>query len=409
VQNNFWLPLLCLASVVAVSRNVEASPPVPALAQPAEVGVDWTAKLPSGALASYFRATDKKLLVVGAGAKSPDILALAPIVIQGLRSSGAFELVMDNSAIGDVSALSDQDIVARAAGQPADALLVLRVFGEGAQASVVGTSYALDGTVIAAFSLAPGATLAVRADASAAAGIGQTAVNSVEAIMQTGGETQSELTKAEEEYLDRFLHFQYMVQFNVYTGDGRAFKTNQVLRGLVNEPLNNRSLLQYVGKPELADRYQSRRALKLGLSFSGALGFPSLVIGVSLLALVRTELSGCADAVFFDCNARPKALAASTGLMVAGPILITGFIIGVALPPLFKEKQKQPLVDSYNRELRRELGLPDDIEKTLSSKLSSNQYPHGDRDVRRARMLATWRLAPALSWQGAGAGFTGSF
>ncbi|HLT36088.1 MAG TPA: hypothetical protein VK034_07375, partial [Enhygromyxa sp.] len=81
-------------------------------------------------------------------------------------------------------------------------------------------------------------------------------------------------------------------------------------------------------------------------------------------------------------------------------LFTTGFIVGAALPTLFTGKMKVDLVNEYNRELRRVLLLPDDIDERLLSSAERR-----DRDHRRARMLATWRLAPA----GAGLSFHGHF
>jgi hypothetical protein len=385
-------------SALWVGTAHAAPPPAPS----PELARSWQDRLPSTAVASYLREGDKRVLVVPAGEPTTDLAAVGTATMIALRDSGRFDLIMDPSALGQLGQLSDQEIVGKATGSPVTAVLVVRVFGEGAQASVVATAYALDGSVISAFSVSPGASLAVRPDQTDGSGVSESTVGAISEVMQDNSGEGAEHTpnKTELEYLERFLHYRYMVQFNVYTGQGTAFRTGQVLRGLDNVPLSDYEMLEYIGEPDLARRHRSRQRLKAGLMASGGvLGFGPLVAGAILFGIAHNE--NCFDDLaFFSCEQSAKIQPAGVGLMVVGSIFTTGFIAGAALPTLVNTKKKNQLLNDYNKSLRRELLLPDDIEDRL---LSSTE--RRDRRQRRARMLATWQLAPS----GAGLSFSGRF
>lgn len=389
------LTTLALGSTWATEAQA-APPPSPS----APTG--WEGRLPPTAVASYLRESDKQVLVVAAGETTSDLTQVGTATIAALRNSGRFAVVMDSSALGQVGALSDQEIVGKAAGSPVTAVLIVRVFGEADQASVVATAYALDGSVISAFSVAAGGALAMRADQTDGSGVSESAAGAVSEIMQdnSGDAAKDKPNAAELEYLERFLHFRYMVQFNVYTGQGTAFRSNQVLRGIDDVPLSDYEMLVYIGQPDLARRHRSRQRLKAGLLISGAVGgFAPLIAGAVLLGLTNAE--NCFnDVAFFSCEQEAKIQPAAVGLVVVGSIFTTGFIVGAALPTLVKQPKKLELLNDYNRSLRRELLLSDDVEDRL---LSSTE--RRDLSERRERMFATWRLAPT----GAGLSFSGQF
>jgi hypothetical protein len=389
-----------LASLLLTGTVAQAAPPT-ATSASADA---WAERMPPTAVVSYLRETDTKVLVVTAGETSAELAAVGKATMTALRNTGRFDLIMDSSGLGKVGDLGDQEIVKKAAGSPVTAVMIVRVFGEGAQASVVGTAYTLEGSVISAFSLSPGATLSIRVEASAGSGLSESAVGAVSEVMHdNSGDSSSgkkrKLEPAELEYLDRFLHFRYMVSINVYTGQGTAYRTTQVLRGIDNIPLSDVEMLHYIGEEELADRHRARQATKAGLMISGGiLGFGPLIGGAVLVGIINNE--DCTDiAPLLNCDQHVKFRPAGVGLLVVGSIFTSGFIVGAALPVLVNNSKKTELMNRYNQKLRRELLLPDDVEDRL---LSSNDR---DRDRRRARMLATWRLTPTV----AGLSFNGRF
>jgi len=389
------------AQVLALTISLGAAP-ITAIAAPPLPGTaaeTWTGEIPPTAVASYLREKDKRVLVVAAGPESAVLTQVGAATTTALRNSGQLELVMDASALGRVDQLSDQEIVGKAAASPVTAVVIVRVFGDGAQASVVGTSYALDGSVIAAFSISPGAVLSPRADTSDGSGISESTAGAISAVMEDHG-SPTKRNDAELEYLERFLHFRHVVQFNVYTGQGTAIQTNQVRRGIDNVPLSDVEMLHYIGESSLARRHGARQKLKTGLVISGAvLGFAPLIGGAVIYGLARNE--SCLDNVaLFSCEQNATLQSAGLAMIVVGSIFTTGFIVGAALPTIVKADEKTELINSYNRQLRRELLLPDDVEKRLLSSTDRR-----DRDNRRARMLATWRLAPT----GPGLSFNGRF
>lgn len=355
-------------------------------------------RFPSATLASYFRPGDTRVLVVGAGPLSEPLTALTTQALTSLRATGRFELVIDQSALGELSSAGDQDIVERAAGQPVDAILILRVFGEGEQEAVVGSIYATDGAVISAFNLGAGAPLAPSADTATASGVSESTMDSISDVMHEDGSdrAEGELSEAEIAYIQRYVHFGVVISYNVYTGAGSVRPSDLVYRGTEDVPLKDVEFLEYIGEHDLARRHKTRSRLKLGLILSGSIAGPGLLVGGGVLFSDGTY---CEEWQSEASCARYRSL--GTAMMIAGGVLIPVAITGIAIPSVFKAKDRKRYVEAYNSRLRAELELSEDIEDQLRRKLSTNQ--------RVERMLATWRVGPSLAGTGGGLSLSGQF
>lgn len=108
------------------------------------------------AATTYFPA-GTSAMVVGVG---DDAEPVVTALLETLQASDGLELVIDARAIGNIDDLSDEDIVKRAFARPINRVAIVRVFPAASSVKAVVTVYAAQGQVTAAFTLAPGKTLA---------------------------------------------------------------------------------------------------------------------------------------------------------------------------------------------------------------------------------------------------------
>jgi hypothetical protein len=117
----------------------------------------WAATFSQQSVAAINAPLDK-VMVIPAGAEAARAPAAAALVA-ALRSSGIVSLVMDSSALGDVSPLDDQTIVARAAGEPVATFAIVRVFPGADRPSVVVAFYDKSGRALGSVSADQGGPL----------------------------------------------------------------------------------------------------------------------------------------------------------------------------------------------------------------------------------------------------------
>ena len=110
-----------------------------ALVGRADAQEGWGATFSPQSMAAINAPLDTVMVIpAGAeGARGPAAAAL----LAALRTSGIVSLVVDSSALGDVSALDDRTIVARAAAEPVATFAIVRVFPGGDRPSVVVAFY----------------------------------------------------------------------------------------------------------------------------------------------------------------------------------------------------------------------------------------------------------------------------
>ena len=117
----------------------------------------WGATFSPQSLAAINAPLDT-VMVIPAGAEAARGPA-ATALLAALRSSGSASLVVDSSALGDVSALDDRTIVARAAGEPVATFAIVRVFPGGNRQSVVVAFYDKSGRSLGSASAEKGELL----------------------------------------------------------------------------------------------------------------------------------------------------------------------------------------------------------------------------------------------------------
>src|SRR5690606_25352684 len=103
------------------------------------------------------------LIVVVAGEKTAAATEAGKALADAAR--GTARLVMDDSSLGDVSALDDQAIVAKSQHLPVDRIAIVRVFPGASADTAVVTVYDKKATVLSSFSGESGTPMTAQADA----------------------------------------------------------------------------------------------------------------------------------------------------------------------------------------------------------------------------------------------------
>lgn len=121
---------------------------------------DWQAAFPADAVASYLPTDQAALMVVLAGPKVADAATAKEALAGAARTSTITRLVMTDEALGDASAISDQDAV-KQAGSYATTVVVLRVFAPDATKPplAVASVFTRSGSLVSSFTTTRGVPL----------------------------------------------------------------------------------------------------------------------------------------------------------------------------------------------------------------------------------------------------------
>lgn len=272
------------------------------------------------------------VLVVHAGERSEAGVRATQALMESVRRQA--ELVMDTSALGDVSGLADQEIVTRSAHLPVTRVAILRHFpGEGEGTAVV-TVYDKEATVLASFSAVPGKPVAQAGQGVSPGAVG--AVGSLSAQERLSAE------EALERYERTYLWFEDWVAVT-RTGAVVASWSNP-LQGKHKKRISPAEFFEAVDRPDLAATYRSRQAWKTGLSLGGS------VLTLGGLAYLLVEILGDMDGGFD-----------STPLIIGGSVMTGGIVLGLVAgsmnPYPITNVEAKELADEHNKKLRRQLGL----------------------------------------------------
>jgi hypothetical protein len=332
-------PLACAALAVLTL-------PLPALASA------WDPSFPAPAVASYLPA-EAGTIVVGAGAASSDLADVEAALAAALRAGGKAKLVMDDAALGDVSALDDAAIVAKAKSLPAPRIAVARVFpgADGAAPTAVVTFYDRDGNAAGAFSVERGAALAANA-APAAEGPGQGAsAAAVQAVAQVGKAVSTAAAEAQEKYDREFVWFENWAA--VSANSGVVMSTWSVpYQGKYKKNIDGPEFYEVVGRHDLAEEYRSSDHWKTGWMIGGGV----LTLGGAALMVTSLMTMGGCDIDDTACeDSSMNQLIAGSAAMVGGGI---GFLVSAAINPHPVDlAEARRLADEHNQKLKKDLGL----------------------------------------------------
>jgi hypothetical protein len=311
--------------------------------------------------------------VVAGGEASDDLAASETALTAALREADSVQVVMDSSAIGNVSGLGDSDIVGKASNLPVDQIAIVRVFpGKEGTASVVVTLYTKDGEAAGGFSASTDKPLEAKAGGGGGTGTGMDPGRAIGAIARTN---DAESQKAFDEYLERRVFFQGMAAVSSQTGT--VMSTWSVpYKGKYREPLNGTKFYEYVGHEEIVPIIRKRKLIKTGIAL-GSIGLMSFAVWDAVKNAEDSydvdddcweldnedEEDDCDDDVQdekddIEENNKKVAIRAT----VFGSLGFIGIYV-----PMFIQADPTPvsdryrMADEYNAKLREELGLPEDL------------------------------------------------
>ncbi len=309
----------------------------------------WRTTFASESVESHLDDGPLAYMLVGAGEVAPGEAARA--LQKVLESSQRVELVMDDSALGDVRSLSDGTIVEKAAAFPVDRILILRVFG-GDETTAVVSIYDEEGESVGAFTGREGEAMAARkADQQ---GVTPGAAKAVGAIV---GDSIGGAEKKRREYEERYLWLEDRMavrgnQYGVWTTSWQAPRI-----GKHGEPLSWKDFFGRVGREKLAlqvektDDYAGTRIF--GKVLWMYLGLPCVVLGATL--------GGTAHAI----GASSSMADAGWALLGSGAgLTVIGMSIDFAGPdyPDVRAHEIRRMVNEHNQQLKKELGIARDEE-----------------------------------------------
>lgn len=314
-----------------------------ALLAPLEAAAaDWSQTFDPASLKSYLEGEQLKVVVVTAGDAGEAARSAAGALATALRQSGKAQLVMDDAALGAVSALDDQAIVARSAALPVDLIATFRAFpgASGELETAVVTFYDKQGKVLAALTAQVGQKLAAKAG-GAGQGVSAGAASSVSQIL---GTTHDDASSAREEFEKRVILCASVANwFWAYEGKYK-------------KPLEGADFYERVERPELAKAYRRNVALKWLLGLAG-LGIS--IGGIAYMVSSTDDLGGSSPDI------APFLIGLGVGTLV-GPTVMSIGIFMSAHP--VEGPEALEISDNFNKKLARGLGLPENTTLRLSGR-----------------------------------------
>ena len=304
---------------------------------------EWKQTFVPPSVQTYLEGEDLKILVVAAGDAGGGLAEATLALEEALRTGGRVSLVMNADALGEVSKLDDQAIVAKAAGLPVSVVAIIRVFPSGSSATAVVTFYDKLGKVIIAFTAQRGTPLAARStEAAAGEGVGTRAAKTVGTVLK---EQKTAGAGAVEEYQKSHLWFAEGAAVHPYTG--RVMATWSILyRGKYKQPIEWVDFYETVGRKDLADQYKNGVAVRTGLVIGG------VVVGLAGTGLMFIPLRSTGEDQFDDDM---------TWMYIGGGVMLAGSrvaLFGAYYDPQpVGASEARRLADEYNQRLMKDLGL----------------------------------------------------
>lgn len=328
----------------------------------------WDGAFPTDAVGTYVPSSSTKVMVVAVDAK--DAAAALSTALSGSA------VVIPAAGLGNVSDLSDAEIVTKAAGQPVDQIVIVRTAGSEDAPIAVVTLYRKDGTSEGGYT----ASAESPAPPSDGGGASQAEMESATSESVAAAEPSD---AAREEFLERYVWFQDWVGVNQY---GSVVSSWSVpLKGQYQEPLRGREFYEYIEEPELAQTFRKRQTSRSILVWSGvgAMVGGSVVMLAPIFSIDSTS----------DFNTTP--LFVGTGIFVAGTALM---LVGAAINPHPVEpSEARKLAVQFNKRLAKDLGL--DIEDIGPTSMVEEDDP----------MIESFDFAVVPTDRGAVVGVNGTF
>ncbi|MCC6808731.1 MAG: hypothetical protein IT381_15000 [Deltaproteobacteria bacterium] len=320
------------------------------------LSVDWASGVSTDALASYLSGDKLRIVIVASGEESPDLKTVTSLLEAKLKETKKTRVVVSSAALGKFTALDDEAIVKKCSKLPIDLVLVSRVFADAGTAMI--TVYDVQGTLQSAFTIEAGKALATKQHTLD--GETKAAVAISNAIKAGDGAKGAQHAIGNEGYDSEFLWFDGQYKDR----DGRVSqKWRPVLAGKYGKPVDPIEFYNRVERPDLADKYKSRKATKLGLGITGAIVVPAGVLmtvfgslispmpirGACLRYIAPGNYYMCADYSYAPSPALPLLIVGPTAMAAGLSFIIAA--IALKTHPITAAEGRE-LVDAHNSKLR---------------------------------------------------------
>lgn len=316
--------LTMLVASMLQAEHLQAGSRAPALLS------GWRAAFVPARIAAYHRPASIAVLAGGdrRGEAGAAVLSAAEALEAAYREA-AVGLVADGSSLGDLAALDDTAIVARAASLPVGTIAVVRVFLGGPKLRAIVSLYDRTGALVTAYTATAGEPMRAPAqDNGPVQGISSEAIGAVL--------FEHDRVAALHEYERRAVTTTFA---HGKTGSSRLLFFVGV--GDDKHEVNGTEFYAAVGRPDLEKKYRNRTA-----ACWMVFGLGAVVGSVPLFMILAEDRASSGTAEW------------SIALGTASIGVMGGLLVLQRARPM-DERDRQALAREHNRRLRKELGLPD--------------------------------------------------
>lgn len=328
-------------------------------AQPASAAEEWLESFGAESTLTHFRRGEDAAVIVVAAGEHPQVELAADTLEESLRESDAFHLVMNDDPLADNSQADDQRIIEKAKYLPVGQVAVVRVYAgaSGKPPTAVVTIYDKQtGQVAAAISVTRGAQPKVSQPPAADTKPAEPspAERGADEAAERGADEAAKVVAAARRAVDPTRR-KYRARYIWFDNEGDEDELSQwtrVYRGDQRESLRGEAFYREIGRPELAEEYETQSLLKWsavgGLAVAGA--------GAAALIAFTGEPGDEARV----------ALAGAAGGALFGSAVLVGALYNPH--PIELDEAKQ-LARDHNQKLRDDLGLSQEVAAEQTSSL----------------------------------------
>lgn len=298
-----------------------------------------------------------KIIIVAAGEEDAELGKATKALLQAAKKTGVAALVMDASPLGDISGLSDKEIVKKTKDLGVNTVFIVRYFDP----QIVITIYDRKGKSVGGITAEKGVPIAEGSiQHSSSDGIDSDAAGAVSDVV-------SDIEDSNQEYEDKYIGYQGWIGVNQY---GQAVATGgYYYLGKNKKPLGLLDIFNVLERQDLIDYYKEKKKIRMILGLTGG-GVAIFGLSFIIAGAVRMSKNGIFDDEELD--------SASKAYFALGTILTAGGI-ATATAGLFIRKTKlsndevRGLIDEHNKKLKRDLGISK-MQKKIDFEWNASPY-----------------------------------
>jgi len=354
---------------------------IPAVAS-ADPSSEWATTFQPAAAASHVPAGELQIIVVAAGAASPELRAVTDAFTEALRRSGRSGTVLDDSSLSEVGTIDDAKVLSRVRALPVTHVAIVRLLPGNPAKALVTVYEKNDRDPVDSFIATSGVAISPgtpRDEGEPGNGVSSEAVEGVDELQE---DSESEVEDAKERYEAAYVGYDgFDITITGGSGWASAKVSTRFYLGASKQPLQGADFYKAVGRDDLAESYEQRSTTRVALIVGG--------IGLSVASLYpfsQMETGGCGFGSSGDSACQERQDSHNDDMLTAGTVLLAvgslGATIGFMMDPHpVSDSEQRGLADTHNEELKDGL--------------------HLDTRAKKSRAYA-WAVAPAV-----GPGFGG--